>query len=140
MGDFFKSIDRYGEEAFNGGIWESATTDPSATGNTPPGPRWIENTTNGSKWFIDANGVAKSIERNLLHQFEKQTATANQTSFTLQKTPILGATGKVRVSRNGIDITEAFTWSGNVGTYDPAENYGCIIDANDNLQFEYESL
>ena len=75
-----------------------------------------------------------------LHQFEVQTATASQTSFTLAKTPVFGATGKVRVSRNGVDITRAFTWVGGVGTYDPASNYGCILDASDTLQFEYEAV
>jgi hypothetical protein len=75
-----------------------------------------------------------------LHEFEEVTATASQTSVTLAKTPVLGTTGKVRVSRNGVDITRAWTWVGAVGTYDPANNYACVIDENDNLQFEYEAL
>jgi hypothetical protein len=75
-----------------------------------------------------------------LHQFETATTTASQTAFTLSKTPVLGTSGKVRVSRNGIDITRAFTWVGANGTYNPADNYGCVIDENDNLQFEFESL
>jgi hypothetical protein len=58
----------------------------------------------------------------------------------LAKTPVLDTTGKVRVSRNGIDITGAWTWVGAVGTYDPVENYNCTLDANDTLKFEYEAL
>jgi hypothetical protein len=72
-----------------------------------------------------------------LHQREVLTATGGQTAFTLSATPI-GGTEKVHVSRNGIDISDAFTWVNGVGTYDPANNYGCVIDANDELIFHYE--
>lgn len=123
--------------------WVSATTDPTATGNTGTLPRFVDNTANGTKWYVDANGVAFLIEGSStapLHEFEEKTATAGQVSVTLAKTPVLGTTGKVRVSRNGVDISRAWTWVGAVGTYDPVNNYGCVIDANDNLQFEYEAL
>jgi hypothetical protein len=106
-----------------------------------------EVTTPGTKkvLLIDpATGEMYSINAGLVagapkHEFEVQTATANQTSFTLAKTPVLGTTGKVRVSRNGVDITRAFTWAGAVGTYNPANNYGCTIDLDNILQFEYEA-
>jgi hypothetical protein len=184
-------------------LWTSATTDPTATGNTGTLPRFVENTVNGSKWYIDSTGVAKLIEgaadgcgtvffdtldpatatifddenppitddaslKNLdcaiyisavdgsvwssngtvyktktysypLHQRHVITATANQTSFTMPKTPI-GDTEKVHVSRNGVDISRAFTWVGAVGTYNPANNYGCVIDSADVLQFHFEAL
>jgi hypothetical protein len=42
--------------------WATATTDPTATGNTGTLPRFVENTVNGSKWYIDATGAAKLIE------------------------------------------------------------------------------
>jgi hypothetical protein len=74
-----------------------------------------------------------------LHQRDVLITTANQTAFTLSKTPI-GDTEKVIVTRNGIDISDAFTWVGTTGTYNPALNYGCIIDENDKLIFHYESL
>jgi hypothetical protein len=183
-------------------LWTSATTDPTATGNVG-GPKFVENTVNGSKWYIDSTGVAKLIEgaadvcgtvffnaltpqtatifddenppitdtpslKNLdcavyvssvdgsfwssngttystktysypIHEMDVRIATANQTSFTLTKTPI-GGTGKVVVSRNGVVISDAFTIVGNVATYNPANNYNCVIDANDKLIFNYEAL
>jgi hypothetical protein len=57
----------------------------------------------------------------------------------MPKTPI-GDTEKVHVSRNGVDISRAFTWVGAVGTYNPANNYGCVIDSADVLQFHFEAL
>jgi hypothetical protein len=184
-------------------IWISAETDPTAVGNTGLLPRFVDQTTNGTKWYVDSNGVAFIIEgvsegcgnvffdaenpvdaatfdtenppitndpalRNLdcatyisaidgsvwssdgttyktktysypLHQRHVITATANQTSFTMPKTPI-GDTEKVHVSRNGVDISRAFTWVGGVGTYNSANNYNCVIDAGDILQFHYEAL
>jgi hypothetical protein len=182
-------------------LWSTATTDPTATGNTGTLPRFVENTANGSKWYIDGNGVAKVIEQATiggqnvyfnaetptagtifdtenppltnndalknnsdntyygtdgsvwtwngtayvtkvysfpLHQRDVTTATAGQTSFVLTKVPV-GNTEKVHVTRNGVDISRAFTWVGNTGTYAPANNYGCTIDANDLLQFHYEA-
>jgi hypothetical protein len=74
-----------------------------------------------------------------LHQMDVIIATENQTAFTLTQTPI-GGTGKVIVSRNGVIISDAFTWSGANGTYNPANNYNCVIDENDKLIFNYESL
>jgi hypothetical protein len=74
-----------------------------------------------------------------LHQRDVLIATANQTAFTLTEEPI-GDTEKVIVSRNGITISDAFTWVGTTGTYDPALNYGCVLDENDKLIFSYESL
>ena len=74
------------------------------------------------------------------HQFQTGTATAGMTTITLAKTPILGTTGKVRVSRNGVDVTRAFTWVGAVGTYNSANNYACTWDAGDVWQAEYEAL
>jgi hypothetical protein len=75
-----------------------------------------------------------------LHHFETGTATAGMATITLAKTPILGSTGKVRVSRNGVDVTRSFDWSGNVGTYNSANNFSCVWDAGDIWQVEYESL
>ena len=183
-------------------LWDTAITDPTATGNTGTLPRFVENTVNGSKWYIDGNGVAKVIEQATiggqnvyfnaenptagtifdtenppltnndalknnsdntyygtdgsvwtwngtayvtkvynfpLHQRDVTTATAGQTSFVLTKVPV-GNTEKVHVTRNGVDISRAFTWVGNTGTYTPANNYGCTIDASDLLQFHYEAL
>jgi predicted nucleic-acid-binding Zn-ribbon protein len=75
-----------------------------------------------------------------LHHFETGTATAGMTTITLAKTPVLGATGKVRVSRNGVDVTRSFDWVGAVGTYNNANNYSCVWDAGDIWQVEYEAV
>jgi hypothetical protein len=56
----------------------------------------------------------------------------------LAKTPV-GASEKVLVTRNGVDISDAWTWVGGVGTYTPSANYGCILDASDKLIFHYEA-
>jgi alpha-tubulin suppressor-like RCC1 family protein len=44
-------------------LWTDVTTDPAATGNTATGgkllPRYENNTVNGTRWFVDSNGVAK---------------------------------------------------------------------------------
>ena len=58
---YFKNIDRYGEEQYNGGLWVDATTNPDSTGNTGELPRHVNNTVTGEKWFIDALGVAKLL-------------------------------------------------------------------------------
>lgn len=58
---FFKVIDRYGEESLHGGVWENVTSNPTDTGNDPVGPRWLENTTTGDKFFIDALGRAEKL-------------------------------------------------------------------------------
>jgi hypothetical protein len=189
-------------------LWTTATTDPTATGNTGTLPRFVENTVNGSKWYIDSTGVAKLIEgaadgcgvvyfdttdpttatifdtanppvtnnnalKNLdcatyvgsdgsfwtsngtiyktktfsapTHRFTQTTASAGQTAFTLPSNPIGSSTltsqkGIVKVSRNGVDISRAWSWVGANGTYTAADNYGCIIDAGDNLQFHWEAL
>ena len=181
--------------------WTDVTSDPSATGNTGTLPRFVSNTVNGSKWYIDANGVAKLIEGTAdncltiyfnstdpstatifdtanppvtnndayklkdcyiyigtdgsfwssngttyatktfsfpLHRMEAFFATAGQTTFTLSKTPI-GDTKYVHVTRNGIDITVAWSWVGNVGTYIPANNGGKTLDLNDRMFFHYEA-
>jgi hypothetical protein len=181
--------------------WVDVTTDPSATGNTGTLPRFVSNTANGSKWYIDANGVAKLIEgaadncgviyfnstdpstatifdtanppvtnnnalKNLdcglyigsdgsawtsngtsystkvysspLHQRNAFFATAGQTTFTMSKIPV-GDTEKVHVTRNGVDISVAWSWVGAVGTYLPANNGGKTLDANDRMMFHYEA-
>lgn len=70
------------------------------------------------------------------HFKEVFTATDGQTSVTLTKTPI----GSVLVTRNGVDISDSWTWAGGVGTYDPALNLDCTIDADDKLRFHFEAL
>jgi hypothetical protein len=57
------------------------------------------------------------------------------TEHALPEAPI----GKVIVTRNGVDISDSFTWAGNVGTYDPAENLDCVFDENDKIRFHYET-
>jgi hypothetical protein len=143
-----RSTDATGQNVyFNGTNPNTATIFDNANPPVTNDDTLKENTANtffgtdGSAWIW--NSVTGQYETKVFtyasHEFEVKTATASQTSVTLAKTPILGATGKVRVSRNGVDITRAWTWVGNVGTYNPANNYGCTIDAGNILQFEYEA-
>jgi hypothetical protein len=72
------------------------------------------------------------------HERDVFASTAGQTSFTLTKTPV-GGTGKVIVTRNGVDISSSFTVSGNVINYDSSANYGCTFDLNDRVIVHYEA-
>lgn len=71
-----------------------------------------------------------------VHESEVVIATDAMTTHTLVNgTPI----GKVIVTRNGQDISDSWSWDGNVGTYDPSKNLDCTIDADDKLRFHYET-
>jgi hypothetical protein len=94
--------------------------------------------TDGSVWTWNGTAYVTKVYSFPSHQREVITATGGQSIFTMSKTPI-GGTEKVHVTRNGVDISRAFTWVGAVGTYNPSNNYGCTIDANDILQFHFES-
>lgn len=71
-----------------------------------------------------------------VHVSETQLSTASQTEFTLANTPV----GSVIVTRNGVDISDSFTFVGAVGTYAPADNFDCVFDADDKVQFHYEAV
>ena len=95
--------------------------------------------TDGSVWTWNGTTYKTKVYSYPLHQRDVLTATAGQTNFTLTKTPI-GGTEKVHVSRNGVDVSRAFTWVGALGTYTPANNYGCTFDSGDTVQFHFESF
>ena len=188
-------------------VWVDSTTSPTATGNTGTLPRFVNNTVDGSKWYIDSTGAAKKIEDGTAcgtvyfnaatpstatifsqdnpplvddpslrlldcavyvsavdgsfwssngttyatktfsvptERYTRTAATAGQTTYTLPSTPIgsttfTGNRGIVHVTRNGVDISGGWSWVGAVGTYDPAFNYGCTLDAADRLQFHWEA-
>jgi hypothetical protein len=69
-----------------------------------------------------------------IHERDVKIATAGMTSHTLPDTPV----GKVIVTRNGVDISDSWTWVDGVGTYSSAANFGCVLDAGDKLEFHYE--
>jgi len=91
--------------------WTTSTTDPTATGNTGTLPRFVENTTNGSKWYIDATGVAELI-------YSPTTAGGGnvtiQTSSTTKPTsPVKG--DELIITSNGTEtgtVTEEWIYSG----------------------------
>jgi hypothetical protein len=89
---------------------------------------------------LEYSTLASIVAAAPLHHFETGTATAGMTTITLAKTPVLGATGKVRISRNGVDVTRSFDWVGAVGTYNSANNFSCVWDAGDLWQAEYEAV
>lgn len=81
-------------------------------------------------------------------RFVAYTFAGGETEITLPSVPVgeneAGGSvdptlGIVHVSRNGADISHAWTWDGAVGTYDPALNLNCTIDAGDVLQFHWEA-
>lgn len=128
-------------------VLSAANQKPDALTDAQPTPTATGNTTNlntifkdaaGDSWFVDANGDAVKIGSAPVaapvHTSEVQTATDAQTSFTLTDTPI----GAVIVTRNGVDISGSFTWVGGVGTYDPADNLDCVMDADDKIRFHFE--
>jgi hypothetical protein len=86
----------------------------------------------GTQWVKLPGG--SSASSTLIHERDVVLATAGMTSHTLPDTPV----GKVIVTRNGADISDSWSFTGAVGTYTPATNYGCVIDANDKLEFHYE--
>lgn len=92
----------------------------------------------GSVWTSDGTTYKTKTYSSPIHQRDVIIATANQITFTLTKTPI-GGTEKVHVTRNGVDISDAWTWVGNVGTYLPAINGGKVWDAGDIARFHYEA-
>jgi hypothetical protein len=99
----------------------------------------------GSVWTSDGTTYKTKTYSAPTHRFTETSATSGQTSFTLPSIPIgsstlASQTGIVKVSRNGVDISRAWSWIGAVGTYTAASNYGSVIDAGDNLQFHWEAL
>jgi hypothetical protein len=92
--------------------------------------------TDGSVWTWNGTAYITKTYSYPTHKTTTTLATAGQVSHTLPQTPI----GAVIVTRNGIDISNSWTWVGAVGTYNPANNYNAIMDANDKLIFHYESL
>jgi len=91
--------------------------------------------TDGSVWTWNGTDYITKVYNFATEHYEKTIGTANQTTYTLPKLPI----GRVQVTRNGVEISGSWTWVGAVGTYDPVENFGCTIDANDLLQFSFEA-
>ena len=94
--------------------------------------------TNQLKWSSTLNGYYVDASTGLLNQRDVTTATTGQTSFTVSKTPI-GGSELVFVTRNSVDISDSFTWSGTTGTYNPALNGGHTMDAGDIIRFHYEA-
>jgi hypothetical protein len=84
----------------------------------------------GTQWVLTPGAGGST----LIHERDVEIATAGMTSHTLPDTPV----GKVIVTRNGVDISDAWDFTGAVGTYSSAANFGCVIDAGDKLEFHYE--
>jgi len=87
----------------------------------------------GSVWSWNGTSYITKVYNSPIDQSDVFTATANQTAFTLSKTPI----GKIYGYRNGVKLPTAFTWIGTAVTYVPANNGTKTIDINDVISFEY---
>lgn len=79
---YFMNLDRYGEEEYNGGLWEDVIVNPNATGNSPVGPRFLNNTTTGERWYIDALGVANLIEKSAFKNLREHHTDPNGSDTT----------------------------------------------------------
>jgi hypothetical protein len=89
----------------------------------------------GTQWVkYPVGGGGGSTTTAPIHERDVKIATAGMTSHTLPDTPV----GKVIVTRNGVDISDSWTWVDGVGTYSSAANFGCVLDAGDKLEFHYE--
>jgi len=135
-GDNSGTVDLTLTEVIVGGVTNyTVKADLNVAATTPSGG------VNQLKWDATLNGyyVEPATANAPLHQRDVVIATASQTSFAVTKTPI-GGSEMVFVTRNSVDISDSFTWSGTTGTYNPALNGGHTMDANDIVRFHYESF
>ena len=103
-----------------GGSWTSATTDPTATGNTGTLPRFVENTSNGSKWYIDSTGVAKKIESNTVAAqvvYVNDISPATATIFDLENPPVTNDDSLKNLDTVIYIGTDGSTWNSNGTVY-----------------------
>ena len=135
-GDNSGTVDLTLTEVIVGGVTNyTVKADLNVAATTPSGD------VNQLKWDATLNGyyVEPATANAPLHQRDVVIATASQTSFAVTKTPI-GGSEMVFVTRNSVDISDSFTWSGTTGTYDPALNGGHTMDAGDIVKFHYEAF
>jgi hypothetical protein len=135
-GDNSGTVDLTLTEVVIGGVTNyTVKADLNVAATTPSGG------VNQLKWDATLNGyyVEPATANAPLHQRDVVIATVSQTSFAVTKTPI-GGSEMVFVTRNSVDISDSFTWSGTTGTYNPALNGGHTMDANDIVRFHYESF
>ena len=113
---------------------------PTALGNLiAPGTNGLSIDTSSGKFLVTGSGTTELRPHNI-----RGTATAGMTTITLGKTPVVNTdgtdNGRPKVIRNNTaDVSHAFTWVGNVGTYNPALNLGCEWDDDDTFAVHYEA-
>jgi hypothetical protein len=100
--------------------------------------------TDGSVWTWNGTEYVTKTYDFPTHHFDRVSAAAGMLTHTLASTPIGSSIlptnrGIVHVTRNGVDISRSWQWVGPVGTYLPAVNYNCTIDAGDVLHFHWEA-
>ncbi|OYX25709.1 MAG: hypothetical protein B7Z06_06860 [Flavobacteriales bacterium 32-35-8] len=89
-----------------------------------------------SSQFLMADGSVSTGTAPVREVADEFSATASQTSFTLTQTP--SANSKVKMYVNGIRISNAaYSVSGTTLTYNPANNGGYSLTANDRIQFDF---
>jgi hypothetical protein len=100
------------------------------TGGTPAANKVLTSDANGLATWSDAQ---ISLPREVA---DEDSASANQTSFTLTQIP--AANSKVKMYINGIRISNtAYSVSGKTLSYIPAKNGSYALIANDRIQFDY---
>lgn len=99
-------------------LWTDAVVNPYPTGNTGTLPRFVYNTVNNTKWYIDANGVAKQIDGAEVatgqNVYFDSTDPASGTIFDAANPPVINNDALKEDSANtyyGIDGS-VWTWNG----------------------------
>lgn len=96
----------------------------------------IAKTGGSSLQYLMADGSVSTGGAPVREVADEFTAAAAQSLFTLSQPP--GANSKVKMYINGIRISNiAYTVSGAVLTYIPANNGSYALSANDRIQFDY---
>ncbi|MGE5943857.1 MAG: hypothetical protein ACM31G_05915 [Flavobacteriales bacterium] len=89
-----------------------------------------------SSQYLMADGSVSTGTAPVREVADEFSATASQTNFTLTQTP--STNSKVKMFVNGIRISNnAYSVSGTTLTYNPANNGGYSLTANDRIQFDF---
>lgn len=103
-----------------GALWSSESVNPTATSNTGTLPRFVENTVNGSKWYIDRTGTAKIIENSTATAqivYINAVSPIGATIFDTANPPVTN-NNALKNQVNALYIgTDNSTWNSNGTTY-----------------------
>lgn len=121
-------------------LGNTAITNVSTSGTITAGAVTYPKTDGTAGQVLTTNGSGTlswgSVGGSVREEADEFSATASQTSFTLSQTP--SANSKVKMFVNGIRISNtAYTISGNILTYIPANNGSYALVSGDRIQFDF---